>query len=96
MNLPFQTKTKNNRSEIHFHACQKWSALIKTTMEAAMAPLRGGKVFAFISLFERWFLSTDSQAGEFLLPSIVAKTAQAIVAFGSWNHKIQTLISLAK
>jgi hypothetical protein len=96
MNLPLPTKTKNNRSEIHFPACQKWTGLLKIIMGAAMAPFRGGKVFAFISLFERWFLSTDSQAGEFLLPPIVAKSAQAIVAFGSWDHKIQTLISLAK
>ena len=36
-------------------------------MVTAKAPFRGGEVFAFTSLFERWFLSTDSQAGDFLL-----------------------------
>jgi hypothetical protein len=96
MNHFLQTKPKNNCPEIHFHACKKWAGLLKIIIEAAMAPFRGGKVFAFISLFERWFLSTDSQAGEFLLPPNVADAAQAIVAFGPWNHKIQTLISLAK
>jgi hypothetical protein len=66
MNPSCQSKLKINHSKRQFPACQKWALLLKTSMETARAPFRGGEVFAFISLFERWFLSTDSQAGDFL------------------------------
>jgi hypothetical protein len=67
MNPRLPTLFKNISSQRHFPACQKWAHLLKTQMETAMAPFRGGVVFAFTSLFERWSLLTDSQAGEFLL-----------------------------
>jgi hypothetical protein len=54
-------------SQSHFPACQKRLFLLQTKTETARAPFQGGEVFAFTSLFERWFLSTDSQAGDFLL-----------------------------
>jgi hypothetical protein len=66
MNTRRQTKSKKNRSQRHFPACKKRMLLLKTNIETAKAPLRGGEAFAFTSLFERWFLSTDSQAGDFL------------------------------
>jgi hypothetical protein len=67
MNARRPTKSKKIRSQTHFRACQKRAFLLKNKTEMARTPLRGGKVFAFTSLFERWFLLTDSQAGDFLL-----------------------------
>jgi hypothetical protein len=66
MNARRFTKSKKNTSQGHFPACQEAAFLLQIKMETAMAPLRGGAVVAFTSLFERWFLSTDSQAGDFL------------------------------
>jgi hypothetical protein len=66
MNAPRQLHLQNFLSQRHFLACKNLISLLKANTEAVMAPFRGGKVFAFSSLFERWFLSTDSQAGDFL------------------------------
>jgi hypothetical protein len=67
MNSLPPTLSKKNRSLRHIPACKKAAHLLKTKTETARAPLRGRKEGAFTSLFERWFLSTDSQAGDFLL-----------------------------
>jgi hypothetical protein len=67
MNPRPPTKSKKIPAEKHFPACKKRAHLLKTKMETALAPLKGGEAVAFTSLFERWFLSTDSQAGDFLL-----------------------------
>jgi hypothetical protein len=66
MNTRRPTKFKKNLSQRHFPACKKGMLLLKSNIETAKAPFRGGAAFAFTSLFERWFLSTDSQAGDFL------------------------------
>jgi hypothetical protein len=96
MNPRHPAIAKKNHSQSYFPACQEWAILLKTKMAAATAPFRGGAVLAFISLFERWFLSTDSQAGEFLLGLIEARAAQAVVAWRSRNHKIQGVIRFKK
>jgi hypothetical protein len=66
MNTQHQLHLQTFLWQRHFLACKKLVFLLKANTEAAMVPFRGGKVFAFTSLFERWFLSTDSQAGLFL------------------------------
>jgi hypothetical protein len=66
MNRRLPTQSKKFLAQSHFPACKKKAPLLQTKMETAMAPFQGGEVVAFTSLFERWFLSTDSQAGDFL------------------------------
>jgi len=66
MNTQHQLHLQTFLWQRHFLACKKLVFLLKANTEAAMVSFRGGKVFAFTSLFERWFLSTDSQAGLFL------------------------------
>jgi hypothetical protein len=67
MNARCQFDFKNFLGQTHFLACAKTLFLLQAQSGTAMASFRGGEVLAFTSLFERWFLSTDSQAGEFLL-----------------------------
>src|SRR5580658_8483599 len=66
MNTSCQYHLQYFLAESSFPACQKSEFLLQAHHETAMAPFRGGEVLAFTSLFERWFLSTDSQAGDFL------------------------------
>ena len=66
MNARCQFDFKNFPKKTHFRACAKTLFLLQEKTEAAMASFRGGEVFAFTSLFERWLNSTHSQAGVFL------------------------------
>jgi hypothetical protein len=61
------SRPKDFHKEKRFHACAKPLFLLQAQTETAIAPFRGREVFEFTSLFERWFLSTDPQAGDFLL-----------------------------
>jgi hypothetical protein len=58
---------KNFRTENKFPACKKSILLLKTKMETARVPSQQRRSFEFTSLFERWSIPTDSQAGVFLL-----------------------------
>jgi hypothetical protein len=83
MNARCQIHFKNFPKKTHFRACAQALFLLQEKTEAAMASFRGGEVVAFTSLFERWFLSTDSQAGEFLLRLVGGSPAPSHCGMGA-------------
>jgi hypothetical protein len=67
MNPARPQHTKNIPSQSDFPACKRTPLLLKRKIETTLAPFRERRSFEFTSLFERWSISTHSQAGVFLL-----------------------------
>jgi hypothetical protein len=77
MNHARPPQAKNIPSQSDFPACKKTAHLLKTKTETALAPFRQRRSCKFTGLFERWSISTHSQAGVFLLR-----------LFGGWRDPI--------
>jgi hypothetical protein len=67
MNSPRPQRLKKNPSQSDFPACKNAPLPLKTKRETALVPFQQQRSIEFTGLFERWSISTHSQAGVFLL-----------------------------